>query len=475
MGGLSSLELLNQAKPETWAQLCEWLVGVGVTPERVEPLIDVARGVPEPMRAPLLQYHLRRLPGELPLVLRLLFFCDRVDVAELHSVVGSERAAWLEAAGLVTERGGIARSPFEIGLFGRRFILADQHLLPGDLVMGGWRATGSLLKLAYPRERVERALDLGCGAGGLALGLSGVANRVIMTDIYPRAIDFGRVNISLNRANNVEARLGDLFAPVVGETFDLVVCQPPFVSAPPEASATYLHGGTRGDELVRRLLRELPAYLAPGGRAYLYLQMPNERGQALLDTMRDLLGPSVALLLLEDRQLDLDEYCSIHESRSLHEGYEVYAESVQRRREHLYRTGIDSITSAYLVVINQEPVFAQAYQATDLVWGNGSNADVEALVFGLALAYASDAQLASTKLEFRGEPNCYESEGAIRIESPPLASVQWDKDRFGLLVAAVQSPSPSVRSSLNCALETTQRGASQAPSWKSSAKPGVKG
>lgn len=440
MVDLPTLEQLRQARPESWVAMNEWLTEVGVTPERVAPLVDVAAGVPELLRVPLLHHRLRRLPGALPVVLRLLFFGDGIDTEQLVVELGQARVEWLKDVGIVVEADNVTRSPFEMGLFGSRFIVADPHLLPGDLVMGAWRATGSLLKLALPSERVGRALDLGCGAGALALGLADVAEQVVMTDIYPRAIDFARINAALNQAPNVEARVGDLYEPVRGETFDLILCQPPFVSAPPEHLATYLHGGNRGDELVRRILRGLAAHLSPGGRAYFYVQMPNQRGQALLETMRELLGPAVTLLLFEDRELDLDEYCAVHESRSLLEGYAIYAERVQRRREHLDRMDIASITSAYLVVIKQETAFAHAYRAADLVWGNGSNSDVDALLAGLGLAGATDEQLSSVQVEFRGEPRCFEGHGEIRIESPPLAPMQWDKERFSLLVAAAQAP-----------------------------------
>jgi hypothetical protein len=274
----------------------------------------------------------------------------------------------------------------------------------------------------------------------LALGLSGVAERVVLTDIYPRAIEFGRINLALNRITNVEARVGDLYEPVAGETFDLIVCQPPFVSAPPEDFVTYLHGGSRGDELEQRILKGLVEHLTPHGRAFLYLQLPNEHGPKLLETVRELIGPRAAVVLIEDGELDLDEYCAVHEAPALLVGYDEYTSRVLRRREHLDRMGISSIMTAYLLVINQERAFTQAYRASGLVWGRGSNADVEALLSGLELAHSSEDELLSTQLSFRGEPNVVEIEDGIQIESSPLAPLLWDRERFGLLLAATRSP-----------------------------------
>jgi len=454
---LPALEPLTRAEPGTWQALSDWLTGLELKPERVAPLVAVAEGVPEVLRVPLLHYRLRRTPGGLPLVLRLLCFGDRVDSRELLAAFGEERFEWLKRIGLVTCEGERAHSPFEIGLLGRRLILADPHLLPGDVVMGAWRATGSLLQLAFPARSVGRALDLGCGAGALALGLANVAERVVMTDIYPRAIEFGRINLTLNRVNNVEVRVGDLYEPVAGEQFDLILCQPPFVSAPPEELVTYLHGGSRGDELERRILEGLVEHLAPRGRAFLYLQLPNERGPKLLEAIRALIGPRGAILLVEDGVLDLDEYCAVHEAPALMLGYDEYASRVQRRREHLDRMGITSITTAYLLVINQEPAFTQAYQASGLVWGNGSSADIDALLAGLALAHSTEQELFSSKVAFRGEPSFIETEDGIRIESPPLAPLHWERERFGLLRAATRASNlAELRSDLELGDERAQ-------------------
>lgn len=436
---LPSLEILNRCKPETWRALSDWLSQVGVAPERVAPLVEVGSGVPELLRIPLVQCHLRKLSGTLPVVLRLLFYGERIDAGELQAALG-ERYDWLREIGILAVTGSVAYSRFEIGLLGPKFILADPHLGPGDLVMGAWRSTASLLKMALPDAGVGRALDLGCGAGALAVGASMVARQVVMTDIYPRAIEFGRINLELNRINNIDVRLGDLFEPVRGETFDLMLCQPPFVSAPPENSITYLNGGARGDELVRRILGGVAEHLAPNGRAYFYLQMPNERGEQLLRTLQELLGPDVAVMLLEDGELDLDEYCSVHESSSLVEGYEVYSSRVQRRREHLERVGITSIMSAYLVVIKQTPTFGAVFRVSNWVWGSGSNAEVQALLGSIELSQMPDEELLAAGVRFREEPGFFELEDDVRVECPPLADTRWTKNRLGLLVAATQAP-----------------------------------
>ena len=82
---------------------------------------------------------------------------------------------------------------------------------------GGWRAD-SIWVAARAPER---------------LSLAAKVDRVIGTDINPRAVALSRINAALNGIGNVEFREGDMFAPVAGETFDLIISQPPFVSTPP--------------------------------------------------------------------------------------------------------------------------------------------------------------------------------------------------------------------------------------------------
>lgn len=77
----------------------------------------------------------------------------------------------------------------------------------------------------------ERAkvLDLGTGCGLLAAALAEVARTVVATDVSPRAVDVATKNLAGLR---VEVRPGDLFEPVWGEWFDLIVMNPPYEIGP---------------------------------------------------------------------------------------------------------------------------------------------------------------------------------------------------------------------------------------------------
>jgi protein-L-isoaspartate O-methyltransferase len=161
--------------------------------------------------------------------------------------------------------GAIRVVPAEGFLFASDLDSADPSGLPADFVMGVTESSRLLARLTV-RRPVETALDLGTGCGFQAIFAAQHARRVVATDVNPRAAAFARFNSMLNGATNIEVRTGDAFAPVEGEAFDLIVCNPPFVISP-DRSFTYRDSGRSGDDVSRDLVRRAPAYLRFGGFA----------------------------------------------------------------------------------------------------------------------------------------------------------------------------------------------------------------
>src|SRR5262249_46858157 len=92
---------------------------------------------------------------------------------------------------------------------------------------------------------------------------------------------------------------GDLYQPVAGARFGLIVCQPPYVLQPPTTpGVTYLHGGPLGDALALRALGGAPGLLAEGGRALFLFDVPVLREQPLHARIREALGDAPVDLLL---------------------------------------------------------------------------------------------------------------------------------------------------------------------------------
>ncbi|MGO1354119.1 MAG: DUF7059 domain-containing protein [Brachybacterium tyrofermentans] len=164
--------------------------------------------------------------------------------------------------------------------------LATGRALGPEHVLGVGGASLTLARIT-PRVAVGRVLDLGCGGGIQALHASRHAEHVVATDLSERALAFAAFNAALNEVD-LELRQGSLLDPVAGETFDLIVSNPPFVITPRRAAAvpehehehehdhepaapgttwTYRDGGRAGDTLLAELLTGLPVHLAPGGSA----------------------------------------------------------------------------------------------------------------------------------------------------------------------------------------------------------------
>ena len=113
----------------------------------------------------------------------------------------------------------------------------------------------------------ERVLELGAGLGLAAVRANAALNGVI-----------------------IDARLGDCYAPVAGERFDVVCSNPPQMPTPPgadreDAQAAADNGGPDGWALLDRIIAGAPEHLAPRGR--------------LLFTIFDFLGVKTALAKLE--------------------------------------------------------------------------------------------------------------------------------------------------------------------------------
>jgi release factor glutamine methyltransferase len=140
------------------------------------------------------------------------------------------------------------------------------------------RAVASLPEAAPPAAG-GRALDLGTGSGVGAVFAARRGWRVVATDVNPRAVRCARVNALVHGLEGrVEVREGDLFAPVAGERFDLVLFNPPYFRGAPRDR---LDRAWRSRDVPERFAAGLGTALAPGGRALVVLSTDGE-GDALL-------------------------------------------------------------------------------------------------------------------------------------------------------------------------------------------------
>ena len=190
-------------------------------------------------------------------------------------VEGEARARF---RGLVRRRAD-ERIPVAQLVGGREFWSLPLSVTPDVLVPRPETETlvEAALELVPGSEAEFKALDVGTGSGAIALALASEREKahLVATDCSEAALAVARANAeALGFAHRVRFAQGDLYEPVRGERFSLVVSNPPYLAegadVPPELRhepREALFGGTDGLALLRRLLRGLRGVLARGGAA----------------------------------------------------------------------------------------------------------------------------------------------------------------------------------------------------------------
>ena len=161
---------------------------------------------------------------------------------------------------------------------GVSFYVDERVIVPrsliGELVMTAFAEDNALIG---DPERIASALDLCAGGGSLAILAARVFPnaRIEAVDVSPGALEVAERNLEEHGLRDrIALKQGDLFAPVKGARFDLILANPPYVDAttiadfPPEYAAEPMlahAGGADGLDIVRRILSEAPQHLTASG------------------------------------------------------------------------------------------------------------------------------------------------------------------------------------------------------------------
>ena len=175
----------------------------------------------------------------------------------------------------VAERRPAAYLVREAWLGEHRFYVDERAIVPrshiAELLLDG------LAPWTVAPRRIRTALDLCTGSGCLAVLLARcfARARIDAADLSSAALEVARINVRRYRlGKRIRVVQSDLFSALGGRRYDLVVSNPPYVTAPamrrlpPEyrrEPRLALAGGEDGLALVRRILRRAPAHLNPGG------------------------------------------------------------------------------------------------------------------------------------------------------------------------------------------------------------------
>ncbi len=344
--GPAPISCLTGLAPEALAAFGDALRVAGYDDRILAEGERVAPNLVDRLRLPLVHRALERV-GTPAAHLALLFVYDGTPpAAAVRDALGRETVSVLLDAGILVADGDALRARFRLLPFGDVLVFSDDPAAGRDAVMGAGPATVALARL-LPGRVEGRFLDLGCGAGALALFAARRGATAVGTDLNPRATAMGRVNAALNRLP-VTFETGDLLEPVRGRRFDLVIAQPPFVIQPESQEAvTFVHGGPRGDVIVARLVTSLSEALAPGGWAAVRFDAAVGPDEQIHDRVRSWLdGAPLDLALLTTRAPSPDAIALGYAALEDPTLGAAYAESARRYREHIDLCGITEFHQA---------------------------------------------------------------------------------------------------------------------------------
>ena len=214
---------------------------------------------------------------------------DRIDAEILLSYVLDKPRSWLIAhaddalspdyaaayAVLLEQRE--AGEPVAYITGRRGFWSLDLEVTPATLIPRP--ETELLVELALerlPTDQPSRVLDLGTGSGAIALAIARErpAAQVTATDASGEALVVAQRNARRHHIGNISFILGDWFAPLGDERFDVIVSNPPYIeSSDPHLQQgdlrfepmSALASGIDGFDDIRRIVRDAGLHLLPGG------------------------------------------------------------------------------------------------------------------------------------------------------------------------------------------------------------------
>ena len=214
-----------------------------------------------------------RAQGDTPLeVLTRLFLLGQTleERVVRHALIPMPLERWQAARLLICREEKVRAAVHLLPVQGRNLLIydfatQDRSRMQPDYVMGVGSSSRTLANLTVRRNDAQTStLDLGTGCGYQAFLAAAHSSRVVAADRNPRAVAMAAFNATLNELDQVVCVEGDLFAPLTGQTFDLIVSNPPFVISP-STHYIFRDSGLPGDQICRRLVREAPTFLKEGG------------------------------------------------------------------------------------------------------------------------------------------------------------------------------------------------------------------
>jgi len=167
-----------------------------------------------------------------------------------------------------------------IYMLGVPFTIDERAIVPRSFlgeIFTSETFAGESFSLMPDEDSVRGVLDLCTGSGCLAIlaAMRFPKAKVDAVELSNEAMELAKRNVADHRLiRRVRVLNGDLFAPVKGKRYDLIISNPPYVddegmeSLPAECRhepSMAFDGGADGLSIVRRLIDEAPNHLNDGG------------------------------------------------------------------------------------------------------------------------------------------------------------------------------------------------------------------
>ena len=351
--------------------------------------------------------------GDAPRQARELADTDRAQLARLFLLgqpLPAERAAKALApaslselvdAGWLVEDGDDVRCPLRITPDEGVLLVhdpLDTATSDADVVLGRSSAANTLASLT-PRGRVGSVLDVGTGCGVQALRAAEHADRVVATDVNPRALELTALGAALSGIDNVELREGSWFEPVAGEEFDLIVSNPPFVISP-ENDFVYRDGSGGRDEVSQLVVTEAARHLAPGGIAQVLVNWVEDPFSSwIAPVQRWLDGAGVDALVLHHLSEQPVQYAAKWHMH-LHGDPDAHGRALDRWIAHFESEGIVTLATGAIVLrrTGVEPPLFTGLSMESAPGGRAGRHTVRLLDAARWLDTVSDEELMATEM-----------------------------------------------------------------------------
>jgi release factor glutamine methyltransferase len=176
--------------------------------------------------------------------------------------------------------------------YGLKFMVTPDTLIPRP-------DTETLVDAALAKISADKScsvLDLGTGTGVIAIAIASQRPRseVIATDQSPAALALAEANAQKLEVNNVQFALGDWFATLKGQTFDVIVSNPPYIAEHDEhlnqgdlrfEPRAALASGEDGLNDIRKIIQAASQHLKPQG--WLMLEHGHDQAKRVASLMEN--------------------------------------------------------------------------------------------------------------------------------------------------------------------------------------------